>query len=171
MLALFLARQGVSVALLESHLNFDRDFRGDTLHLSVLEILDLIGLADRLLALKHSTIDRLSIQTPAESVQLEHLRRLKTKYPYITLIPQVDCLDFIVAETKRFPHFQLRMGANVQELVKEDGAVRGVRYRSTNGDWHTVRAKLTVGANGRFSRLRRLVKLQPHTSQPAMDVL
>jgi len=90
MLALLLARQGVSVALLESYLNFNRDFRGDTLHPSVLEILDSIGLADRLLALKHSTIDRLSIKTPAESVQLADLRRLKTKYPYITLIPQVD---------------------------------------------------------------------------------
>ena len=63
------------------------------------------------------------------------------------------------------------MGTNVQELVKEDGALRGVRYRSTNGDWHTVRAQLTVGAAGRFSRLRRLVKLQPHTSQPPVDAL
>ena len=63
------------------------------------------------------------------------------------------------------------MGANVQVLVKKDGAIRSVRYRSTNGDWHTVRAQLTVGADGRFSRLRRLVKLQPHTSQYAMDVL
>ena len=86
MLALLLARQSLHVTLLESHLNFDRDFRGDTLHPSVLEILDSIGLADRLLELKHSKIDRLSIQTPDESVQLIDLRRLKTKYPYITLI-------------------------------------------------------------------------------------
>ena len=75
MLALLLARQDVRVALLETHLNFDRDFRGDTLHPSVLEILDSIGLADRLLELKHSKIDRLSIQTPDESVQLIDLRR------------------------------------------------------------------------------------------------
>ena len=171
MLALLLARQGVRVALLETHLNFDRDFRGDTLHPSVLEILDSIGLADRLLELKHSKIDRLSIQTPDESVQLIDLRRLKTKYPYITLIPQVAFLDFITTETKRFPHFQLHMGANVQELIEADGAVRGVRYRSTDGGWHTVRAQLTVGADGRFSRLRRLAQLQPQTSQPPMDVL
>ena len=100
MLALLLARQDVPVTLLESHLNFDRDFRGDTLHPSVMEILDSIGLADRLLSLRHSKIDRLSIQTPQESLQLIDLRRLKTSYPYIALIPQVDFLDFITTEAR-----------------------------------------------------------------------
>ena len=171
MLALLLARQDVPVTLLESHLNFDRDFRGDTLHPSVMEILDSIGLAERLLSLRHAKIDRLSIQTPEESLQLIDLRRLRTPYPYITLIPQVDFLDFITAEAKRYPHFQLQMGANVQELVKKNGHVRGVRYRTVNGDWHEVRAQLTIGADGRFSRLRRLAKLKPQTSQPPMDML
>ena len=171
MLALLLARQDVPVTLLESHLNFDRDFRGDTLHPSVMEILDSISLAEPLLSLRHSKIDRLSIQTPEESLQLIDLRRLKTPYPYITLIPQVDFLDFITAEAKRYPHFQLRMGANVQELVKKNSHVRGVRYRTTSGDWHEVHAQLTIGADGRFSRLRRLAKLEPHTSRPPMDML
>ncbi len=171
MLALLLARQDVPVTLLESHLNFDRDFRGDTLHPSVMEILDSIGLADRLLSLRHSKIDRLSIQTPQESLQLIDLRRLKTSYPYIALIPQVDFLDFITTEARHYPHFQLRMGANVQELVKKNGSVRGVRYRTAHGDWHEVHAQLTIGADGRFSRLRRLAKLKPQTSQPPMDLL
>ncbi len=171
MLALLLARRDVPVTLLESHFNFDRDFRGDTLHPSVMEILDSIGLADRLLSRRHAKIDRLSIQTPEESLPLIDLRRLRTPYPYITLIPQADFLDFITTEAKRYPHFQLQMGANVQELVKKNGCVRGVRYRTTNGDWHEVHAQLTIGADGRFSRLRRLAKLKPHTSRPPMDML
>ena len=171
MLALLLARQDVPVTLLESHLNFDRDFRGDTLHPSVMEILDSIGLAERLLSLRHAKIDRLSIQTPEESIQLIDLRRLKTPYPYITLIPQVDFLDFITAEAKHYPHFQLRMGANVQGLIRKNAHVRGVHYRTAHGDWHEVRAQLTIGADGRFSRLRRLAKLEPRTSRPPMDML
>ena len=123
------------------------------------------------MSLRHAKIDRFSIQTPEESLQLIDLRRIKTPYPYITLIPQVDFLDFIIAEAKRHSHFQLRMGANVQELVKKNDHVRGVRYRTVNGDWHEVRAQLTVGADGRFSRLRRLAKLEPRTSRPPMDML
>ena len=171
MLALLLARQDVPVTLLESQLNFDRDFRGDTLHPSVMEILDSIGLAERLLSRRHARIDRLSIQTPEESLPLIDLRRLRTPYPYITLIPQVDFLDFITTEAQHYPHFQLQMGANVQELVKKNGSVRGVRYRTTNGDWREVRAQLTIGADGRFSRLRRLAKLEPQTARPPMDIL
>ena len=171
MLALLLARQDVPVTLLESHLDFERDFRGDTLHPSVMEILDSIGLAERLLRRRHARIDRLSIQTPEESLPLIDLRRLRTPYPYITLMPQVDFLDFITTEAKRYPHFELRMGANVQELVTKNGCVRGVRYRTPNGAWHEVHAQLTIGADGRFSRLRRLAKLEPHTSKPPMDVL
>ena len=171
MLALLLARQDVPVTLLESHLNFDRDFRGDTLHPSVMEILASIGLAERLLSRRHARIDRLSIQTPEESLPLIDLRRLRTPYPYITLIPQADFLDFITTEAQHYPHFQLQMGANVQELVKKNGSVRGVRYRTTNGDWREVRAQLTIGADGRFSRLRRLAKLEPQTARPPMDIL
>ena len=171
MLALLLARQDVPVTLLESQLNFDRDFRGDTLHPSVMEILASIGLAERLLSRRHARIDRLSIQTPEESLPLIDLRRLRTPYPYITLIPQADFLDFITTEAQHYPHFQLQMGANVQELVKKNGSVRGVRYRTTNGDWREVRAQLTIGADGRFSRLRRLAKLEPQTARPPMDIL
>ena len=171
MLALLLARQDVPVTLLESQLNFDRDFRGDTLHPSVMEILDSIGLVERLLSRRHARIDRLSIQTPEESLPLIDPRRLRTPYPYITLIPQVDFLDFITTEAQHYPHFQLQMGANVQELVKKNGSVRGVRYRTTNGDWREVRAQLTIGADGRFSRLRRLAKLEPQTARPPMDIL
>ncbi len=171
MLALLLTRQGVPVTLLESHLNFDRDFRGDTIHPSVMEILDSIGLADRLLSLRHSKIDRLSIQTPEESIQLIDLRRLKTKYPYIILIPQVDFLDFITTEARQYSHFQLHMGANVQELVEENGAAQSLRYRTPDGGWHEVRARLMIGADGRFSRMRRLAKLEPQTAQPPMDML
>jgi 2-polyprenyl-6-methoxyphenol hydroxylase-like FAD-dependent oxidoreductase len=95
---------------------------------------------------------------------------LKTRYPYITMLPQVDFLEFITAEAKRSPHFRLVMGANVRELIEEDGLIRGVRYRGHDG-WHEVRALLTVGADGRFSRIRRLAGLESIKASPPMDVL
>ena len=112
-LALLLARKGVSVMLLEMHKNFDRDFRGDTIHPSVMEILSEIGLADRLLQMRHTKLPRVSMKTAAGPVTIADFSRLKTRYPYITLLPQVRFLEFITEEAKRYPHFQLLMSANV----------------------------------------------------------
>ena len=169
-LALLLARQGISVSLLEAHKDFDRDFRGDTIHPSVMQIMEELGLASRLLELRHSKIHTLTIQTSEESVQLADLSRLKTRYPYIMMLPQVDFLEFIIEEAKRYPNFQLVTGANVQELIEEDGIVRGVRYRG-HGGWHEVEAQLIVGADGRHSRLRQLAGFEPIETSPPMDVL
>jgi 2-polyprenyl-6-methoxyphenol hydroxylase-like FAD-dependent oxidoreductase len=170
MLALLLARQGVSVTLLEEHMNFDRDFRGDTLHPSVLEILDEIGLAQGALALPHSEIHTMTLQTADGPVPVADFRRLRTRFPYIAMLPQKDFLDFITEQAGRWPGFHLVLGARVEELVEEDGMVRGVRYRGQDG-WHELRALLTVGADGRFSRLRRLASFAPITTSPPMDVL
>jgi 2-polyprenyl-6-methoxyphenol hydroxylase-like FAD-dependent oxidoreductase len=169
-LALLLARAGVPVVLLEAHEDFDRDFRGDTVHPSVLEILDELGLADRLLELRHSKIQTFNFMTPDGPVKIADLRRLKTKFPFIALIPQVHFLEFITGEAKKYPHFQLTMGARVEELIEEDGRVRGVRYREKDG-WHEVRALLTVGADGRGSRVRHLTSMEPVKTSPMMDVL
>lgn len=170
MLSLLLARKGVPVILLEEHKDFERDFRGDTIHPSVMQILDEIGLADRLLQLRHAKIPRLNIKTPAGSVTAADFSRLKTKYPYITMIPQETFLEFITDEAKRYPNFKLIMDANVRRLVQENGEVRGVRYTAEDG-WHEVRALLTVGADGRFSRIRRLAEFEPLTTSPPMDVV
>jgi 2-polyprenyl-6-methoxyphenol hydroxylase-like FAD-dependent oxidoreductase len=170
MLALLLLRQSVPVTLLEAHADFDREFRGDTLHPSVLEILDHLGLAERLHQFRHAKVHSATIQAADGPFTPVDFRRLKTRFPYIMLIPQPRFLAFITEEARRYPHFRLVMGANVQRLVEEDGVVRGVRYRTTDG-WHEVRALLTVGADGRFSRLRHLAGFEPVKTSPPMDVL
>jgi 2-polyprenyl-6-methoxyphenol hydroxylase-like FAD-dependent oxidoreductase len=170
MLALCLARRGVKVTLLEAHKDFDRAFRGDTVHPSTLEILDQMGLADRLLELPHSKIYGPTFQTAGVSFSPIDFRRLKTRFPYIMLIPQTKFLEFLAAEGRKYPNFDLRMVANVGALVEEDGTVRGVRYQSTEG-WHEVRAPLTVGADGRFSKVRQLAGFVPIKTSPPMDIL
>ena len=174
-LALLLARKGVNVTLLEAHPDFDREFRGDTIHPSVMEVLDQIGLADRLLKLRHSKIQNFTLQTSTGPFTPVDLSRLKTKYPYITMMPQTSFLEFIAAEAARYPNFRLVMGARAQEFVEEGGIVRGVRYdrREQDGSHtiHEVRALLTVGADGRGSRVRRLAGFEPIKTSPPMDVL
>ncbi len=169
-LALLLARQGIDVTLLEAHTDFDRDFRGDTLHPSVMELFAALGLADRLLQLRHTKLRSVTLPTPQGPITLAPFRRLKTRYPYITMLPQADFLQFVVAEARRYPNFQVVMGVRVEQLVAEAGVVRGVRYRADDG-WHELRATLTVGADGRFSRVRKLAGLQATKAAPPIDVL
>jgi 2-polyprenyl-6-methoxyphenol hydroxylase-like FAD-dependent oxidoreductase len=169
-LALLLARKGVEVMLLEAHPDFDREFRGDTIHPSVMEIMDELGLADRLLELRHTKIRSLTIQTAIGPFTPADFSRLKTRFPYITLMPQTSFLEFITGEAKRYPNFRLVMRAHVRELIEEDGVVRGVRYQGRDGP-HEVRALLTVGADGRGSRVRRLAGFEPVKTSPPMDVL
>src|SRR5216684_79865 len=153
-LALLLARKGIPVVLLEEHMDFDRDFRGDTIHPSVMQIMEELGLADRLLQLDHTKVYTLPVQTARGTVTLADFRRLKTRYPYIAMIPQARFLEFITAEAKRYPGFRLVMGARVEKLMEEDGYIHGVHYRGQDG-WHEVRAVLTVAADGRSPRAGR----------------
>jgi 2-polyprenyl-6-methoxyphenol hydroxylase-like FAD-dependent oxidoreductase len=170
MLALLLARKGVEVVLLEKHADFDRDFRGDTIHPGVMEILDQIGLADRLLALPHAEMQTMSARAKGEEVPVADFRLLRTRFPFVNIMPQAEFLDFITAEAKRYPSFRLVMNANVQELIERDGIVRGVRYQGLDGR-HEVRALLTVGADGRFSRIRHLAGFEPIETSSPIDVL
>ncbi len=169
-LALLLARKGIPVVLLEEHMDFDRDFRGDTIHPSVMQIMEELGLAERLLQLDHTKVYTLPVQTARGTVTLADFRRLKTRYPYIAMIPQARFLEFITAEAKRYPSFRLVMGARVEKLMEEDGYIHGVHYRGQDG-WHEVRAVLTVAADGRFSRVRKLAGFEPVKTAPPMDVL
>lgn len=169
-LALLLARKGVEVTLLEEHMDFARDFRGDTVHPSTMEILDQIGLADRVLQLKHTLAPAMDIETPQGIIAGLSFKRLKTRYPYITLIPQAQFLECITEETKRYPNFRLVMGARAEKLIEEDGYIHGVQYRAQDG-WHELRAVLTVGADGRFSRVRKLAGFEPVKNSAPMDVL
>jgi 2-polyprenyl-6-methoxyphenol hydroxylase-like FAD-dependent oxidoreductase len=169
-LALLLARRGVPVTLLEMHKDFDREFRGDTVHPSVMEILDQIGLADKLLEIPHSKVTGPTIQFANGPFRPFDLGRLKTRFPYISMIPQKRFLEFITGEAANYPQFKLVMQANVTQLVEEKGLVEGVRYLAPDG-LHEIRAALTVGADGRFSQLRRLAGFEPIKTSPPMDVL
>jgi 2-polyprenyl-6-methoxyphenol hydroxylase-like FAD-dependent oxidoreductase len=170
MLALLLARRGIDVTLLEAHKDFDREFRGDTIHPSILEILDQIGLAEPLHQLRHNKIYGPTFQVAGGSFSPVDFRRLRTRFPYIMLVPQTKFLEFLAAEAKKYPNFHLRMVANVGQLIEGQNGVQGVRYQGTDG-WHEVRALLTVGADGRFSKVRQLAGIVPVKTSPPMDIL
>jgi 2-polyprenyl-6-methoxyphenol hydroxylase-like FAD-dependent oxidoreductase len=170
MLGLLLARAGLNVLVLEKHGDFLRDFRGDTIHPSTLEILDELGLAERFLQLPHSEVSSLTARTPAGLDIDFSFRRLKTRFPFIAFVPQWDFLDFVTDEASRYPGFQLQMNAEVVDLIREDGIVRGLTYRDDTGE-HAVRARLTVGADGRSSRTREAAGLKVIATSPPMDVL
>ena len=170
MLALLLVRRGVPVTLLEMHKDFDREFRGDTVHPSTLEILDQLGLAERVHEIPHSKVYGPSFMTSKGLFQPFDLRRLKSKFPYILMIPQSKLLELLTTEAARYPEFQLKMGANVYDIIRENGSVRGVRYQ-TSETQAEIRASLTVGADGRHSRVRHLVGFEAVKTSPPMDVL
>lgn len=169
-LSLLLARAGVTVTLLEAHKDFDRDFRGDTLHPSTLELMQELGLAEELLQIPHAKLHSFGFQTPTESLTVADFKKLKTQFPFIAMMPQVHFLEFLIDQAKQYPSFQLVMGANVKDLVNENDVHRGVRYDSDDG-MHEVRAKLVIAADGRFSRLRKEAGLVPVKTSPPMDVL
>ena len=169
-LALLLARRGVDVVLLEAHADFDREFRGDTLHPAILEIMDEIGLAERLHELPHVKVYGPVIPTARGPIRPFDLRRLKTKFPYIMFMQQTIFLEFLTDEARKYPSFRLIMGASVQRLVEDDGVVCGVRYKADDG-WHEIRAALTVGADGRFSRLRHLAGFEPIPTSATLELL
>jgi 2-polyprenyl-6-methoxyphenol hydroxylase-like FAD-dependent oxidoreductase len=170
-LALLLARRGISVTLLEMHKDFDREFRGDTVHPSTLEILDQIGLAAPLHSMRHSKVSGPVINFPEGPFQPFDLTRLKTRFPYVLVIPQSQFLDFLAKEAAKYPSFRLIMHANVRKLVEENGVVHGVRYLGPDDNWHEVRAPLTIGADGRFSLMRQLAGIEPVKTAPPMDVI
>jgi 2-polyprenyl-6-methoxyphenol hydroxylase-like FAD-dependent oxidoreductase len=169
-LALLLARQGISVILLEAHKNFERDFRGDTIHPAILEVISEIGLADRLLQFSHTKAYYVQFHTSTGLIRFDDFRHLKTPYPYVMKLPQEQFLEFLISEAKQYDNFQLIMGARVEQLIEENGVIEGVRYRG-HTDMVEVRAALTVGADGRFSWIRRLAGMTPTKLSPPLDFL
>jgi 2-polyprenyl-6-methoxyphenol hydroxylase-like FAD-dependent oxidoreductase len=121
MLALLLARQGVEVTLLEAHRDFERDFRGDTLHASAMEILDEISLADRLLELCHAKVRHFTVPTKGGPFAFDLFAGLKTKFPYIVVMAQSRFLEFITERAKRYPNFRLVMGGAWRNSLKRTG--------------------------------------------------
>lgn len=162
MLGLLLARAGVEVTVLEKHGDFLRDFRGDTVHPTTLQLLDDLGLGERFAQLPQSRVDEVALPDERGGLQrignLRLLERVGVRHPYIALVPQWDLLDLLAEAGRAEPTFHLRMDTRATSVVREHGRVVGVRYRTTTGDGeHTdgeLRADLTVGCDGRHSVLR-----------------
>jgi 2-polyprenyl-6-methoxyphenol hydroxylase-like FAD-dependent oxidoreductase len=169
-LALLLARSGVEVTLLEKHADFLRDFRGDTIHPSTLQVLDELGLAGKFHRLPHHKAYELTMVTDSGPIRMVSLRGLPGSYDYIAFVPQWEFLDLITSEAARYPHFRLLMRAEAYDLIREGGRVRGLRYRDPSGE-HEIRADLTVAADGRGSVLRERARLVPQELGAPMDVL
>src|SRR5690242_897054 len=169
MLGYLLARSGVDVVVLEKHGDFLRDFRGDTIHPSTLEMLDELGLAERFLKLPHTEVAAIEVRTADGQPIRVDIGRLGGRFPFVALVPQWDFLDFVTGEAARYPGFRLRMNAEALGLVEEDGIVRGVRYRA-DGAERTARAFLTVGADGRGSATRAAADLPQVATAAPMDV-
>jgi len=157
MAGLLFARAGCDVLVLEKHADFFRDFRGDTVHPSTMQILDELGMLQRFLKRPHNRIDHAEISWNGRMMEIGDLRHLNMPAPFIAMMPQWDFLDFLRDEAAAaFPSFHLRMEAPVVEYIRKGDRVVGVRL----ADGEELRAPLTIAADGRDSRVRTLLPLE-----------
>ena len=168
--AYLFALRGISVVLVEGKKDFDREFRGDSLHASSLEILEQLGLADEILEQTDSRIEKLSLTFPNSVITIADFSAMDTKYPYVAFIPQEKFLNHIVEKGKQLSGFKVLMGAQVRELKEANGKITGVRF-IYEGNEHELDAGLTIGADGRGSTARRLAKINLVKTSPPMDVV
>ena len=155
MAGLLFARAGCTVQVLEKHGDFFRDFRGDTVHPSTMEILDQLGMLDRFLQRPLNKVTGAELRMAGREWAIGDLSHLDTPAPFIALMPQWDFLDFLREEAKAFPGFRLRMEAPVDSFIEERGRVAGVRL----ADRTELRARLTIAADGRTSLAREMLPL------------
>lgn len=170
MLGLLLARAGVPVVVLEKHTDFLRDFRGDTVHPSTLNLMDELGLLDDFLRRPHNRVTTLTGQIGPERVTIADFRHVPTRCKFVALMPQWDFLDFIADTARRYPSFDLRMQAEAVALMEDNGKVTGVRANTPDGDL-AIHADLVIGADGRHSTLRQAAALAVDDIGAPMDVL
>ena len=170
MLGLLLARAGVDVVVLEKHGDFLRDFRGDTIHPSTLELLYELGLLDKFLKRPHQEAREVHGVIGGVEVPVADFSHLPTRCKFVAFMPQWDFLDFVAAEARRYPAFRLKMEAEVVDLLEADGRVVGVRAHTPEGPLE-VRAGLTVGADGRRSTTRARAGLDVVDLGAPIDVL
>ena len=170
MLGLLLARAGVDVVVLEKHADFLRDFRGDTIHPSTLEVMHELGVLERLLTLPHQKVPRINGQFGDLALTVADFSSLSTQCRFVAFMPQWDFLNFLAEEAARYSTFQLRMQADVTGLIEEAGSVVGLRANTPDGLLE-VRASLVVGADGRHSTVRSQAGLSVEEFGAPMDVL
>ena len=170
MAGFLLARAGIETLVLEKHHDFLRDFRGDTVHPSTLDVMGELGLLDALLELPHQELREIHGQIGDTEVKLADFSHLPTRCRFLALMPQWDFLEFLAEQGRRFPAFQLRLDAEVHDLVEENGEVAGVRVKSPQGAFQ-VAADLVIAADGRHSTVRARAGLEIQDLGAPIDVL
>jgi 2-polyprenyl-6-methoxyphenol hydroxylase-like FAD-dependent oxidoreductase len=169
-LGLLLARAGVEVTVLEKHADFLRDFRGDTVHPTTLDLLDELGLGEEFARLPQSHVQQVGLPTAEGVVRFGDFTQLKGPHNYIAMVPQWDLLDLLADAAKQESTFTLRMETEAVDLVREHGRVVGVKYRTAAGETGEIRADLTVASDGRHSVLRKAANLRVLDFPTPMDV-
>ena len=170
MLGFLLARAGVPVVVLEKHRDFLRDFRGDTVHPSTLEMMHEFGLLNEFLELPHSTVRKMSLQIGDDHLVIGHFEHLPVHCKFIALMPQWDFLNFLADHARRYPRFDLRMQTEATDLILDDGRVVGIRAKTPDGEIE-IRADLSVGCDGRHSTLRERAGFSVEKMGSPMDVM
>ncbi|MCB9092329.1 MAG: FAD-dependent oxidoreductase [Halobacteriovoraceae bacterium] len=170
MLGVLLARIGARVIVLEKHKDFLRDFRGDTIHPSTMQILDDLGWLEEFLKLPHQPVDKFKAQFEKEVFTIADLRHLKTAAPYIAMMPQWDFLNFLARKGEEFPNFSLLLETRASGLVYDGPNIVGVKADGAEGELE-IRAKVNIAADGRGSTLREIAHLKPLELGAPMDVL
>jgi 2-polyprenyl-6-methoxyphenol hydroxylase-like FAD-dependent oxidoreductase len=170
MLGYLLARAGIDVTVLEKWPDFFRDFRGDTIHPSTMQILHELGLLEEFLALPHSVMRQMVLHADGREIPVADFARIRARCPYIAFIPQWDFLNFLASKGRALPAFHLLMETEATDLIREDGAVVGLRAKNKDGAFD-IRAELVVGADGRHSTVRERSGLASRALGSPIDVL
>lgn len=170
MLGVLLARLGARVAVLEKHADFLRDFRGDTIHPSTMQVMDELGWLDEFLALSHEPVRRLSGQFGETRIVLADFSQLPVRAPYIAMMPQWDFLNFLAKKGSAYSGFKLHLETEATDLIREGGVVKGIAARTPQGEERFL-APLTVAADGRTSHLRDCAGATTQNIGAPMDVL
>jgi 2-polyprenyl-6-methoxyphenol hydroxylase-like FAD-dependent oxidoreductase len=166
MAGLLLARAGIETLVLEKHADFLRDFRGDTLHPSTLEVLGELGLLEALLQLPHDRVAEIAAQFGETPLKIADFRHLPVRCGFIAMMPQWDFLNFLAKQAARYPNFRLRMQAEATGLVERDGRICGIRISDEE-----IPADLVIGADGRHSTVRTHARLEVENRGAPIDVL
>jgi 2-polyprenyl-6-methoxyphenol hydroxylase-like FAD-dependent oxidoreductase len=170
MLGFLLARAGVQVLALEKHSDFLRDFRGDTIHPSTLEVMHELKIADEFLKRPHQELKELKAQIGDAKLTVADFTHLPLRSKFIAFMPQWEFLNFVAEQARRYPTFQLKMQAEVVDIIEENGYIAGVRANTPDGALD-VHADLIVGADGRHSTVRERAGLQTENLGAPIDVL
>ncbi|UXN05760.1 FAD-dependent oxidoreductase [Bartonella sp. HY761] len=170
MAAYLLARQGRQVVLLEKHSDFLRDFRGDTIHPSTLDLIDQLGFLDEFLKISHTRAEKLNAEINGKDITIADFSKLSTKCKFIAFMPQWEFLNFLCDKAKQFDNFSIIMDCQSHKLLYEHDKVVGVEATTSQGDIH-VEAPLTIAADGRNSILRQQSSLDLEEFGVASNVL